>query len=733
MNALGIDIVVRVTVLVAICLAMLFALRRSSAACRHFIGLAGLIAILGVIPSRLLLPAANLALLPAPPSETRLAVPSPNFDASSETQTEFTATTKIAANPSQASPTVDWFLAVWLAGVGLVAGRVALGIVRTRRRSSCAAVATDPRLSTLAIECKHRLGVRKDVQLRIEPVSDTVSSPITFGSRKPVLLLPSDISTWPDDRIRGALLHELAHVRRNDWINLLISHAVTALFWFHALIWILARQARASAEQAADDLVLASGLPAFDYAQQLVELARTLRPSRPDTTALAMASSGKLEARLMRLMNRSHSRRPISLKSKGLAVGLFAGLALSVSAIHFTERQAAQTATEGAAVVAQGPKAGSLTIRQGDGTATLARGSSLSGARLAKGKRLRASQAHSGSSARAVNATMLAAQDVTGTTIRSGGLRPSRVVAGRAGTGLTVVQGSALRGAGSGSNLTIAQGRIGTRVNGGSAIATRVGSGRNLAAAQGRIGTQVDGGPAIATRVGSGSNLTIARGSTGSQIDGSSTIAASGGLASRLTTSQGSAGGSGSDTVVASGQGGLGGQLGGGGVATGGLGGGRGAAGGLGGTRAGGTGRGSSLGGRAGSGQGIGSGSGQGDGWRERLGSGKTNRERLLNGASLSVRGGHSGDLTWGLVLTDGDSRNSFSYGDKGIEWREKASVDKLLVISNGRKLTITDRRTIERVIDVYVAQLSGDYPVSVRDTRVASIIQEAISSGKAS
>ena len=86
-------------------------------------------------------------------------------------------------------------------------------------------------------------------------------------------MLPADASDWPEDRIRIVLGHELAHVRRGDWLVQMAAELVRSVYWFNPLVWIACRRLRLESEQACDDAVLKMGVEGSAYATELVDLA----------------------------------------------------------------------------------------------------------------------------------------------------------------------------------------------------------------------------------------------------------------------------------------------------------------------------------------------------------------------------------------------------------------------------------------------------------------------------
>src|SRR5690349_215639 len=83
-------------------------------------------------------------------------------------------------------------------------------------------------------------------------VSDEISSPVTFGFRRPVILLPSRFPELERPMQDAILAHELLHVERRDWLITVGEEVVRAIFWFHPAIWWLLGEIQLAREQAVD-------------------------------------------------------------------------------------------------------------------------------------------------------------------------------------------------------------------------------------------------------------------------------------------------------------------------------------------------------------------------------------------------------------------------------------------------------------------------------------------------
>jgi len=165
--------------------------------------------------------------------------------------------------------------------------------------------------------------------------SSVVSTPLTWGWRSPVVLLPEDAVDWPEQHRRIVLRHELAHVARADSLAQLLGGFVCALYWFHPLVWMAERRLRSECERACDDTVVSLGTPAAEYAAHLLEVARSARAfGAPGFLSVAMARPSQLEGRLLAVLSESRQRISLSRGARRATVALSALVLLPLAAFR---------------------------------------------------------------------------------------------------------------------------------------------------------------------------------------------------------------------------------------------------------------------------------------------------------------------------------------------------------------------------------------------------------------
>jgi TonB family protein len=104
-------------------------------------------------------------------------------------------------------------------------------------------------------------------------LSDDVTSPVTFGAIRPVVLLPARFPEFPPAVREAILCHELLHVRRRDWLYMVAEELVRAAFWFHPGVWWMLGEIGLAREQEVDRQVVASTRTREEYVDALLAIA----------------------------------------------------------------------------------------------------------------------------------------------------------------------------------------------------------------------------------------------------------------------------------------------------------------------------------------------------------------------------------------------------------------------------------------------------------------------------
>jgi TonB family protein len=144
------------------------------------------------------------------------------------------------------------------------------------------------------------LGVSKPVLLY---ESSEVGAPMACGIRRPAICIPTAARGWDAERRRLVLLHEMAHILRNDAVTHLAARIALCVYWFHPLAWLSFRQFVRERERACDDLVLEAGARPSEYAGHLLEVAASMTPAAAGWAGVFMARRSQLEGRLVAILD----------------------------------------------------------------------------------------------------------------------------------------------------------------------------------------------------------------------------------------------------------------------------------------------------------------------------------------------------------------------------------------------------------------------------------------------
>lgn len=226
-----------------------------------------------------------------------------------------------AVYPSVAARILDlkpYALRLWAAGVALFGLRLIWSWSHTRKLRTTGTPA-DAEVHSLVSRVASRLGVTRRIQVLMSTIAEV---PGAIGWLRPVLLLPaSAIVGLTPAQLEAVLAHELAHIRRHDYLVNLVQSLAEALLFYHPAVWWVSGRIRYERELCCDDLAveLCGDPVCYARALALLEKRRVLRPS------LAMGSAGgPLVLRIRRLL--MAEKREYSSWRLVCGLGLLAGV-----------------------------------------------------------------------------------------------------------------------------------------------------------------------------------------------------------------------------------------------------------------------------------------------------------------------------------------------------------------------------------------------------------------------
>ena len=305
------DCAIKTSVILLIALSSIPLLRKRSAAVRHWvltvaIFFAAVTPVLSLVtPSWNPGPAVSerwfLGLVEAPTSDVALSIVA--------TQDEHPAPEESAV---PAYPPEYLAAMIWLIGVSIGLFILFTGLARLARVAGASQPMRDGRWIRLAATISKEHGLRRRVRLL---QSQNSSILVTWGALRPELILPAGASGWPEERVAIVLRHELAHIRRLDWIVQLMAQWLRIVYWFNPLPWIVCRRLRLESEYACDDVALSSGVAGPDYAAHLLDLAHALNQSHQAWSAALMAGQSTIERRFTAMLNPALDRAPLTRRA----------------------------------------------------------------------------------------------------------------------------------------------------------------------------------------------------------------------------------------------------------------------------------------------------------------------------------------------------------------------------------------------------------------------------------
>ncbi len=318
--------------LIGVMAALGFAIARTPRA-RYFVGVAAL-ALMAVAPLLTAGFVANVAEVLGPSSIVHGSQPSEVLGSASRSADPGQSTVNgrepwtLARGPWTLSslPVVDpriasLVLAIWMLGVGALSTRLAFGWFGARRLTR-RVTAAGASVQTIA----NRLIAALNIRARVRVVESAfVKVPSVIGAFKPVVLLPAAaMSGLSMEQVEALLAHELAHVRRHDYLVNLLQSAVETLLFYHPAVWLVSHRVRQERELCCDDLALDVCSDRVAYASALADL----ESFRAMPAPVLAATGGSLLARIRRILGHDDVSA-LSGRSKSLAgIAILASMVL---------------------------------------------------------------------------------------------------------------------------------------------------------------------------------------------------------------------------------------------------------------------------------------------------------------------------------------------------------------------------------------------------------------------
>ena len=223
--------------------------------------------------------------------------------------------------------------AAWITGSAVGLLLLGAGIVQRRRFAARSVGLGDPAIVRITAELAGH--ERRRIDLR-RSLNDLM--PMTWGILRPKILFPSCVDQWSEARKRVVIAHELAHVKRFDYLFQSVAQIACAIYWFNPLFWMACRHLQRESESACDDVVVNHGVDPREYASHLLEIAReATRSNRGWAPMLAMARRSGLEKRFAALL-RSKTNRSAATRGRVLfAAALTLCLVLPLAAMRVSD------------------------------------------------------------------------------------------------------------------------------------------------------------------------------------------------------------------------------------------------------------------------------------------------------------------------------------------------------------------------------------------------------------
>ncbi|MCF8390940.1 MAG: M56 family metallopeptidase, partial [Bacteroidales bacterium] len=211
---------------------------------------------------------------------------------------------------------LPWFVIAYAAGIIFLSFRLAFGLIYLRKYRYSGLVHISEDLETLFNKLQHKIKIKREVSM-VESVLTRV--PFVLGYFKPVVIVPAGIMmNIPFNQVEAILAHELAHIKRSDFLVNIIQSIIELLFFYHPFIYLISKIVRDERENCCDDIALNFCSDSTQYVSALANM-ESIRMNLSHSAVAFVKKKNNLLNRISRIL------KPNNMKTK-LSDRIFAGI-----------------------------------------------------------------------------------------------------------------------------------------------------------------------------------------------------------------------------------------------------------------------------------------------------------------------------------------------------------------------------------------------------------------------
>jgi beta-lactamase regulating signal transducer with metallopeptidase domain len=205
-------------------------------------------------------------------------------------------------------------LAIWLSGMLCILVRQIFGLYGAYKLT----IEADDLKNSFWRHLLNRFLVAVSIKKKVDLYRHKeVKVPLTWGWLKPVVIMPNESMSWTSEQRESALYHELSHVKRGDFIVMMLARICLGLYWFNPLSWLVIKLMNKEQEKACDELVLRTGIKPSTYAANLLSIRRSMQMSwNPPAAVLGAIGKSQLNDRLLTILKQKCNLREVKMRTK---------------------------------------------------------------------------------------------------------------------------------------------------------------------------------------------------------------------------------------------------------------------------------------------------------------------------------------------------------------------------------------------------------------------------------